>query len=79
MSKKVYQVITVAKSTEEFKNVTVYGITLVINGCETGKIADISSEREFVEHIVNKLNSHDVSEVHFYDVVEDFTARQLPM
>ena len=30
MSKKVYKVITAVKSTEDFKNVTVYGITLVI-------------------------------------------------
>lgn len=77
MNRVFYKIVSGKKSTDDFKEVTVYGIALVSDGCETQKISDISSERGFVENIAQKLNSQNVSEVHFRSIVEDFVARQI--
>lgn len=41
------------------------------NVVETAKIDDISIRKEFVENLVNLLEQHEVSPVHFRDIVED--------
>lgn len=74
---KFYKVVTGTASTKDFKNVTIYGVVLISEGRERRKIADISTKREFVENIAQTLNSQNVSEFHFRDVVEDLVARQL--
>ena len=52
----------------ENNKVVVYGIV-----CKSAnmRIDDVSLNRKLVEKIVEKLNSYDVNEIHFFDVVID--------
>lgn len=63
-----YQLIEKAITIEE-KSYTTYGIKY---GSEA--IHDISTDKSFVESIIEALNKSDVAKVHLTDIVEDFLA-----
>ena len=52
-----------------------FGVIYYSNQAEVKKfICDISTNRELVIGLIEKLNSLTVSEIHIWDVVEDFPA-----
>ena len=53
----------------EGKEHITYGIK-----CDNESIHDISTDKSFVESIIEALNKSDVAEVHLTDIVEDFLA-----
>lgn len=56
---------------EEFENVEVFGITIFKEGIIVKKIENISSEKSFVEFVLNKFIKYSVSMYHIIDVIED--------
>lgn len=56
---------------EEFENVEVFGISVYVNDTMVMKVEDISSEKQFVECVLNKFIEYSVSIFHVIDVIED--------
>ena len=56
---------------EEFENVEVFGITIFNNDSMIMKVEDISSNRQFVEYILDNFIRYGVSVYHVIDVIED--------
>ena len=63
--------ITQHKTNVEDREVVAYGIS-----SNQQTIYDISIDFSKVSGLVDKLNEHEVSEVHFFDVVTDFLISQ---
>ena len=67
-----YVMTNTIKNISNVGNVTTYGIAAQDKTLyQHIAIDDISTDKEFVESIVEKLNSCDVSHVHFFDIIED--------
>lgn len=62
----IYKVIEETVADEELGQRRTYGIAAV-----TGRISDISDNREFVERLVELLNARQVPLMHFKAVIED--------
>ncbi|HPX71208.1 MAG TPA: DUF6514 family protein [Bacillota bacterium] len=52
---------------------TGYGIRLNTEGFSS-EVADISNDKEKVEELALLFNANELSELHFYDAIEDFIA-----
>ncbi len=66
-----YQIYSETYFSEEHGNYKSYGIRLIKDGQEIKRIKDISIDVAYVVHIENLLNTNDVSEFHFDEVIED--------
>lgn len=64
------------ESTERGSYLT-YGIRAVAAGRSADRIADISTDRGFVEMLAERCNRLSVSLLHFRDVIEDAVAFNL--
>jgi len=51
----------------EGEKYTSYGI-----GCESVKVEDISTDKEKICELIEKMNEQNLSPVHMYDVIYDF-------
>ena len=63
--------ITQHKTNVEGNEIVAYGIS-----SDEQTIYDISTDFSKVSGLVDKLNSNEVSEIHFFDVVTDFLISQ---
>ncbi len=58
-------------NTEDFQNISSYGITIINRNDVVIEVKDISVNKEFVQSIINKIEENDVSIYHIMDIIED--------
>lgn len=66
----MWQLTEIRTSAEDGREMTVYGVSIgstVIN--------DISADKQEIEEFVRRLNRLGASEIHAYELVEDFLGR----
>jgi hypothetical protein len=72
-----YKIISTDEYSQYIGHYTGYGIEGIYpDGATAGIIKDISEEKEYVEMIIQILNSGGAEAVHFKDIVEDILAEK---
>ena len=68
--KSVWQITETHTTAEDGREITVYGVS-----AGSTVINDISAEKQEIEEFVRRLNRLGASEIHAYELVEDFLGR----
>ena len=58
-------------NTEDFQNISSYGITIFNKSDIIIEVKDISVNKKFVQSIISKIEENDVSIYHIMDIIED--------
>ncbi len=58
--------------TDEFENkILSYGVNAFLNDNLILSVYDISTDKEMIEDLIDKLNKNKLSVIHIHDVIED--------
>lgn len=73
-----YEVFEETKEIESVGRLVTFGIVAAATcGRADLRVSDISTNRSVVEQLADECNRHDVSPMHFMDILEDFWGRHV--